>query len=138
IRLNYQQNLRDDCKNFSLVAFGELAVEPVARLIKHPDNRVRSAAVLTLNRILEASPHFTNNMPLIDIIRDVLMQASTDEYPFVRIRAIDGLVQLKDPEAIDLIEQMAQNDPYRAEYRPGMPYLVREAAMDALRSLGAR
>lgn len=122
----------------ALVGFGTPAVEPVTRLLKHPDNRVRSAAVLTLNRMLVTSSGVSNDEATMVIIRNAIITASTDEYPFVRIRAIDGLMQLGDQEAIALIEQIAQSDSYRAEYRPDMPYLVREAAMEALRNLDPR
>ena len=63
------------------------------------------------------------------------MQAAADGYPVVRKNAAKGLVRLGDRQSIALVERMARDDPYQADY-PGKEgrYVVREAATEALRS----
>jgi HEAT repeat protein len=56
-----------------------------------------------------------------------------DAEPMVRRHAVRGLVALGDQESIELVEEIAATDPYRADFLDGR-YIVREAAREALES----
>lgn len=116
----------------TLVSFGKPAVEPVTQRLQHPDPRVRVAATWTLSQMLEAS-EIANDPVSRSKIKAALIRAATDNDPFVRREAVDGLARVGDQESIALLEKIARTDPYRADFLQGT-YVVREAATKALQA----
>jgi hypothetical protein len=114
----------------ALVSFGSVAVAPVAALLESSDSGVRSAAALTLARMLEHAPNAADQR----LIRESMTRAAADPDPFVRIRAVQGLAALGGDDSLALVEAIARSDPYQADHREGRPYIVREAATQALQS----
>jgi HEAT repeat protein len=114
----------------SLASFGSAAVGPIVMLLESSDSGVRSAATLTLVRILERFA----DLRMVETVRGAMKRAAADPDPFVRIRAVQGLTIIGDNDSVALVEEIAQSDPYQAEHREGQPYIVRQAAVQALKS----
>jgi hypothetical protein len=119
----------------SLIAFGTVAVEPVAQRITEANPSVRSTVAYVLSEMLARSDEIANDAASRSIIKKVLIMASRDREDQVRTRSVTGLVRLGDPESIAIVENLARNDPY-VDTLPGREgtYPVREAAEQALRS----
>jgi len=117
----------------TLVALGKPAVDPVAKQLESPDPLVRSSAAATLGQMLERSAEVSHDAASRSKIKEALMRAASDENPFVRRNAVEGLVRVGDQESIALVEEIARSDPYQAAHKQGA-YLVREAAAKALKS----
>jgi len=119
----------------SLIAFGTVAVDPVARRITEADPVVRSSVANVLSEMLARSDEIANDAASRSTIKKVLTTAARDSDYHVRKRSIAGLVRLGDRESIAIVEDLARNDPFvsteagRNGTRP-----VREAAEQALLS----
>jgi hypothetical protein len=116
----------------ALASFGSISVGPAITLLQSSDSGARNAAALTLLRILVRFDRLAATDR--ETIRVAMTTAAGDSDPFVRIRAVQGLATLGDRDSVGLVEEIARDDPYRAEHREGRPYIVREAAIQALRS----
>ena len=121
----------------TIVGMGPNAVAPTAEMLNSEDSQARYSAVAVLVQML-SSDEIASDPVAYTLIRDAIMRAATDEYPFVRRNAIPGLVLLGNPESIRLLREMATSDPFQAEYRAGNPFIVREAAVAALDGLADR
>jgi hypothetical protein len=118
----------------TLISFGNAAVEPVGKKLDSPDPLVRSSVARTLSQMLEKSQEISGTPASRAVIKRALVQAAKDNDPIVRRSAVDGLVTLGDAESIAIVDQLARNDPYQADF-PGKEgkFLVREAAANALK-----
>jgi HEAT repeat protein len=118
----------------TLISFGNIAVGPVAKKLDSQDARVRAAVSMTLSQMLERSAEISGNPAAKATIKTALVRATKDDDPFVRINALEGLVALGDAESLAIVDRLARDDPYRADY-PGKEgkFLVRDAAGNALK-----
>ena len=125
----------------TLISFGPTAVPPVAERVFDASEYVRSSAIFTLVQMLVRSKAVADDQASRQIIRTALISATNDSSYLVRSRAVEGPVQLGDPESISIVRRLAREDPYMypPEYveRQGR-YPVREAAAGALKSRGIR
>jgi HEAT repeat protein len=117
----------------TLISFGNAAVEPVAKGLESPNPSVRSSVAWTLSRMLEKSREISSTPASRTIIKTALVRAAKDDYPVVRLNY--GLVALGDPESIAIVDELARNDPYGADFKNG-EFLVRDAAAKALKNRG--
>jgi len=116
----------------TLMSFGSASVDPVIGKLKDPDYHARATAARVLGVMLEQSD-IASDVRLKSKIRSSLIQASTDSEYLVRRNSVAGLIQFADDECISIVEDLSQNDPYRADFMDNR-YLVREEALKALQS----
>lgn len=119
----------------ALVSFGLAAVEPVAGLLDSDSEITRASSTLALLRIFEQSAEVLTSVIGREGVKKAAFRAALDNSPIVRRNAVRILARLGDADSIAVIENLAKSDPYRADYRDGSPYIVREAATEALRTL---
>jgi HEAT repeat protein len=112
--------------------FGEIAIDPLIAQLDQGLERRRSTALFTLQKILDRVPDINNKPELLEKIRMSAIKAAGDSGPTVRIRAVELLAHFSDAESTEIIKEIANNDPYRAEFMPGSPYMVRDAATQIL------
>lgn len=116
----------------TLVAFGPPAVRPVAEAFRDSPRLVeRSSSVRVLSDMLADSEDVSNDPRSRSAIQEVLMEAAMDESFLLRMNAVVGLVRLGEKDSIEIVERIAETDPYQAEFADNR-FVVREAARKAL------
>lgn len=119
----------------ALVEFGNLAVEPVSRILNTSTSDVpeRFAATLVFSRMLDAPRRAGLTAESIRQIREVLLVRLTDDTFYERIEAIQAIVKLQDQNLVPVLQGLAQSDNYEVEGSGTYP--VREAASQAVNAL---
>lgn len=116
----------------TLITFGPLIVQPLVELYGTSNSLLeQSSAIRVLSDLLFAYAEVENDQSNRSMIREVLMEAASDDSFILRSNAVVGLVRLGDDASIGLVERIAETDPYRAEFANNR-YIVREAAKKAL------
>ena len=116
----------------TLISFGKVALNPVLKKMQDPDVLVRATAVQMFPLMLERSD-ISEDTAAKSKIRSALMQAAKDKEYLVRRDSITGLIRIGDAECISIVVNLAQSDPYQADFMD-YRYLVREVAAKALAS----
>ena len=116
----------------TLISFGKIALTPVIDRLLDPDLLVRATVVQMLPPLLDVSD-ISKDPEAKSKIRNALVQASKDKEFLVRSNSIAGLIEIGDAECISIVVNLAQSDPYQADFMDNR-YLVREVAAKALAS----
>ncbi len=119
----------------ALASFGLAAVEPVAGLLDSDSEITRASSTLALLSMFEQSAEISTSAIGRESVKRAAFRAALDNSPIVRRSAVGILARLGDVNSIAVLEDLAKKDPYRADYRDGSPYIVREAAIEALATL---
>jgi hypothetical protein len=107
------------------------ALGSLLALATAPEGHTRHAATITLGYLLDPT---INPEPITPgqraDIKAALVSATSDENPFIRTSAVDGLSRLPDPGVTRLLRRIADTDPYSRPLDGVFP--VRAAAKRAL------
>lgn len=120
-----------------IARLGRVALTPVIVRLDNGNVHVRQAAAVVLSEMLERVP---DDGVARKEIRSALFKAASDEYPYVRISAIEGIAKIGDAEALALLHKIAVEDTYDASVHGGDRgvYPVREAARSLLLEVDPR
>jgi hypothetical protein len=119
----------------AVVAFGAVAIDPLVQLIESGSSTARIVSLNLLKKILEGlEAGAPERADAGAQIKHAAMAGVLDQSPIARRNAVELLGELPGDDVIKLLEDIAHNDPYRAEYRDGSPYIVRDAAAEVLNS----
>jgi len=124
----------------ALAGFGEAALDPTLRMLAQgPDDITRLPLVRLLAKMTE--PTNLTRMARPDsgsAISAALVLSLKDPHPFVRLAAVDGLANLKDPATLPALENVAAEDPFQSPATSTDPggYIVRQRAARAVREIG--
>lgn len=123
-----------------LAALGRTALDPVLGLFDSSDENTRQSAAIAMVEMLDQAD-ISGDSSAKEKVKRVLIRSAKDDNHNVRLAAIGGLeklLRLGDVDVIPLLEDMAQNDPYRLDSSlPGSDthsYVVREAARKVLQA----
>lgn len=125
----------------TLAGFAPDSLDPVLAKLNDNDPLVRSSALFVLKEMLSPSNYpKIKASPYRSKIKKALLGAAVDPDASVRATAVYGLAALGDPDAIEIVEKLAREDP---AYLPGRAegeknYLVRHAAKLALAELRSK
>ena len=124
-----------DIATRGLASLGQIVVGPVLEKLKDTNVHVRQAATIVLSELLDDK---LNRHPLTStaterVLRSLFVAAS-DQYPYVRMSAIQGLARVKDPKVVELLQRIAADDPYDASLHGGTEgvFPVRDLARSLL------
>ncbi|MBA2335287.1 MAG: HEAT repeat domain-containing protein [Blastocatellia bacterium] len=120
--------------NMATKALAELApfsIDIVAKKVGSDDSLTRDAATIVLSQMLE-----TANINRLETaipgsrekIKNLLIKKAKDADYNVRLSAINGLAKLQDVDAVKVLEEVSQNDPYQSVKGGTVSYPLREAA----------
>lgn len=120
----------------AIAGLGSPAIRRTLELLDMNDVFVRESATGVLSEMVELKNTQQEMFGVHDQgeIKQGLLKAAADVSPYVRIVAVDGLVQLGDEDCIRVLYELSNNDPAEASEigREVGYYPVREAAKDAL------
>ena len=122
-----------------LAQLGVVAMDPVINLLNNKNESVRLSATIVLVGMLDQNEILQEANPVSrDKIKNAIIRSAKDNNHYTRISAINGLEKLSlhgDGDAVKLLEQLAQNDPFESVQQGGKSneYPVRDAANKALR-----
>lgn len=121
-----------------LADLGVVALDPVINLLYSENESVRQSATIVLVEMLDQKEFLQEANPVSrDKIKNAIIRSAKDNNHYTRISAINGLEKLSirgDSDAVKLLEQLAQNDPFESVQQGGKSneYPVRDAAKKAL------
>jgi hypothetical protein len=126
----------------ALAGFGEAALDPALRMLAQgPAEITRLSLVRLLAKMAEPTNLIRMTRPdSRNAISAALILSLKDPHPFVRLAAVDGLANLKDPATLPPLENVAAEDPFRSPATPTDPgsYIVRQRAARAVLEIGRR
>lgn len=126
-----------DMATRGLAALGALALDPITARLGDSDSNVRQAATIVLSEMLDWQKTSAPGQVPLARVKQGLMKAASDEYPYVRMAAIEGLAKVDGPDVRILLEKLAAEDPYEASSHGGEKgnYPVRRSARELLSHL---
>lgn len=116
-----------------LALLGDAAVPSLLRATAGPASFTRMSGLQALSDMVTTTPQPALSADNRDRIRAILLNALHDPDRFIRETALDGLPAFHDPEVRAAITDVAQRDTFAANDQGVVRYLVREAAVAALR-----